>query len=197
MALNSSIFRQEAKFIAGAARVEQFPKLFLPQIAFIGKSNVGKSSLINSVCKKKSLARVSHTPGRTQQINFFSIADKIIISDLPGYGFAKVSKNLQIVWERIITHYLENSENLKLVNLLIDSRRGIKENDIEIMNLLSEFERNFQIVFTKADKIKNHDDFKEETMQHLKALGHACEFILTSSKNALGVRELQGSMCSL
>jgi len=88
--LGTKIFRQEARFIAGAAKPSQLPKMFLPQVAFVGKSNVGKSSLINTICRRKNLARVSHTPGRTRQINFFLIAEKLVIADLPGYGFAKV-----------------------------------------------------------------------------------------------------------
>ena len=89
--LGVKIFRQEAKFIAGAAKPSQLPKISLPQVAFVGKSNVGKSSLINTICRRKNLARVSHTPGRTRQINFFLVAEKLVIVDLPGYGFAKVS----------------------------------------------------------------------------------------------------------
>ena len=102
-----SSFRQEAKFIAGAARSSQLPKISLPQVAFVGKSNVGKSSLINAICRRKSLARVSHTPGRTQQINFFSIAEKLVLVDLPGYGFAKVPLREKENWERLILHYLQ------------------------------------------------------------------------------------------
>ena len=96
--IGTKLFKQEVKFVAGVAKINQFPKLHLPEIAFIGKSNVGKSSLINSLCNKKSLARVSHTPGRTQQINYFSLADKILLCDLPGYGFAKVSQTQRNNW---------------------------------------------------------------------------------------------------
>ena len=106
------IFRQEAKFIAGAAEIKQLPKISLPQVAFIGKSNVGKSSLINTICRRKNLAKVSHTPGRTQQINFFSIADKLVLVDLPGYGFAKVSAEAKERWENLILYYLRNSPDL-------------------------------------------------------------------------------------
>ena len=114
--LNIKIFKQEAKFIAGVARIDQFPKLFLPQVAFFGKSNVGKSSLINAICRRKALARVSHTPGRTQQINFFSIDNKLLITDLPGYGFAKAPKSERANWHKLISYYLENDTNLQLVN---------------------------------------------------------------------------------
>jgi len=190
----TKIFRQEASFIAGVAQIHQFPKLFLPQVAFLGKSNVGKSSLINTICKRKALARVSHTPGRTQQINFFSIADKMLVADLPGYGFAKVSKSMRADWQQLILHYLENSEHLKLVNLLIDSRRGIKEQDVEIIDLLRSCDINFQIVFTKADKSKVGDIFIAEAKEYLATLGCSCNVIITSSKGGIGAKELQLSM---
>ena len=192
--LGIKIFRQEAKFIAGVARSDQFPKLFLPQIAFFGKSNVGKSSLINAVCKRKALARVSHTPGRTQQINFFNLADKMLIADLPGYGFAKVPKIQKANWEKLILYYLSNSENLQMVNLLIDARRGIKENDLTVMELLKSSGKTFQIVFTKADKVKNSDILITETAKSLETYGHSCNILITSSKNGFGSKELQFSM---
>lgn len=192
--LNTKIFKQEAKFVAGVANIRQFPKLFLPQIAFFGKSNVGKSSLINAVCKRKNLARTSHTPGRTQQINFFSIADKILIADLPGYGFAKVPKSQKLEWEQLITHYLQHEQNLQLVNLLIDARRGIKENDVAIIDLLKFYDKNFQIILTKTDKEKVDDKFLVELKDFLATLGCSCNVIITSSKNGQGAKELQLSM---
>lgn len=190
------IFRQEAKFVAGVARIDQFPKLYLPQVAFIGKSNVGKSSLINSICRRKNLARVSHTPGRTQQINFFSIADKFLLVDLPGYGFAKVSKAQKVNWDRLMTYYFETSQALNLVNLLIDSRRGIKDNDIDMMNMLRDFGKHFQIVLTKADKEKVNEAYITDIKSYLTALGHPdCNILPTSSKSGAGMKELQHSMC--
>ena len=193
--LGIKIFRQEAKFVAGVARIDQFPKLHLPQVAFIGKSNVGKSSLINSICRRKNLARVSHTPGRTQQINFFSIANKLLLADLPGYGFAKVSKAQKADWERLMTYYLETSNHLRLVNLLIDSRRGIKDNDIDIMNMLHDFGKHFQIVLTKSDKEKVNEVYIADIKNRLAALGFDdCHVVATSSKNGIGMKELQYSM---
>lgn len=193
--LGIKIFRQEAKFVAGVARIDQFPKLHLPQVAFIGKSNVGKSSLINSICRRKNLARVSHTPGRTQQINFFSIANKLLLADLPGYGFAKVSKSQKADWERLMTYYLETSHHLRLVNLLIDSRRGIKDNDIDIMNMLHDFGKHFQIVLTKSDKEKVNEVYIADIKNRLAALGFDdCHVVATSSKNGIGMKELQYSM---
>ena len=188
------IFRQEAKFIAGVARPDQFPRLLLPQIAFFGKSNVGKSTLINTICKRKSLARVSHTPGRTQQINFFSIAEKLLIVDLPGYGFAKVSKAQKSDWQKLITYYLRSSEHLRLVNILIDARRGIKENDIGMMELLKACDKEFQIVLTKADKASVDEKSLVEMKDYLTTSGCLCNVIVTSSKSGKGTKELQFSM---
>ncbi|GAB4162872.1 MAG: ribosome biogenesis GTP-binding protein YihA/YsxC [Rickettsiaceae bacterium] len=188
------IFRQEAKFVAGVTKPNQLPKLLLPQFAFVGKSNVGKSSLINKICNRRALARVSHTPGRTQQINFFSIADKFMLVDLPGYGFAKVSANQRANWEKLIVYYLENSEHLRMVNLLIDARRGIKANDIETMHLLTSVKKDFQLVFTKADKVGSLDQFTTETQNHISALGLDCNIVITSSKSGFGAKELQASM---
>ena len=193
MATNKSakLFQQEVKFIAGARTISQIPKLFLPEIVFGGKSNVGKSSLINSVCNRRSLARVSHTPGRTQQINFFSVGDKFILVDLPGYGFAKVPPAVKQEWEKLITHYLENSNNIKLVNLLVDARRGIKEHDIEVAKMLLSYNRPFQLVFTKVDKVKAKQDLLGLNKIFLESFGYSCNVINTSSKSREGAKELQ------
>ena len=190
----TKLFRQEAKFIAGAAAISQIPKVYLPQVAFWGKSNVGKSSLINSICNNASLARVSHTPGRTRQINFFSLNNKLILVDLPGYGFAEVPISIKRQWEILITHYLRNSTSLKLVNLLIDSRRGIKPPDIEIMKLLLSCNKNFQIVYTKSDKITQRELLTITAKNLLATLDYSCNVIYTSSRSKEGARELQVSL---
>ena len=193
--LGAKIFRQEARFIAGAAKPSQLPKMFLPQVAFVGKSNVGKSSLINTICRRKNLARVSHTPGRTRQINFFLIAEKLVIVDLPGYGFAKVPAKEKQNWEKLILYYLQNSPNLKLVNMLIDARRGIKENDLKVIQLLHSYDKQIQLVFTKADKVKLKEGFEEEVKNYLASLGYLlCNIVLSSSKNGVGAKELQLSL---
>lgn len=189
--IGTKIFRQEAKFIAGAMTHAQIPKLFLPQFAFVGKSNVGKSSLINAVTNRKALARVSHTPGRTQQINFFSLAEKFILVDLPGYGFAKVSHNKRASWEHLITNYLKNSQLLKKVFLLVDARRGLKEHDIEVIELLKTYQRNYQVVFTKTDQVKDIDSFIKEMTEDLDKINANNQILLASSRNGNGIRELQ------
>ncbi len=193
--LGAKIFRQEVRFIAGATKPNQLPKISLPQVAFVGKSNVGKSSLINTICRRKNLARVSHTPGRTRQINFFLIAEKLVIADLPGYGFAKVPAKEKQNWEKLILYYLQNSPNLKLVNMLIDARRGIKENDLKVIQLLHSYDKQIQLVFTKADKVKLKEGFEEEVKNYLASLGYLlCNIVLSSSKNGVGAKELQLSL---
>lgn len=192
------IFRQESKFVAGVAKVDQFPKLTLPQIAFIGKSNVGKSTLINSICRRKSLAIVSNTPGRTRQINFFSVGGDILLVDLPGYGFAKVANSIKNKWEHLIITYLVNNKHLKLVSLLIDSRRGIKDNDIKMMKILNSYQIKFQIVLTKCDKIKTSDNllFVENIKNKLASMGYLCNVISTDSKSGYGIKKLISSLLS-
>lgn len=185
------IFRQEAIFFAGASEIKQLPSNLLPEIAFIGRSNVGKSSLINSVCRRKSLARISNTPGRTRQINFFSIANKFALVDLPGYGYAKVHSSEKAKWEKLIVYYLQNSKQLKLINLLVDARRGFKEDDIEILELMREYKRHVQILVTKTDKKDAIKGIKDELNS---IIGEEYNVILTSSKNGEGIREVQQSI---
>jgi GTP-binding protein len=149
-------FRRDWKFVAGANNASQLPTFITsPEIAFIGKSNVGKSSLINLLTGRKALARKSHTPGRTRQINFFTVNEELTLVDLPGYGYAKISKVEQNKWEHLILSYLSESQNLKVICLLIDARRGIKEHDLSVMSILKKFQRPFFLTFTKIDKVTN------------------------------------------
>lgn len=187
-----SLFRKEAKFVAGADKPQRLPELHLPEIAFVGRSNVGKSSLINLLCNRRNLARVSVSPGRTQQINFFQIGDFFTLVDLPGYGFAKVPKRLHDNWEQLILHYLSKRDNLKLINLLIDSRRGVTEKDQKVIELLSDLGKDFQIIFTKVDKISDRLSLME--LANAKLRGYSINFIFTSSRSKNGTEELQLSM---
>ncbi|HJD65166.1 MAG TPA: ribosome biogenesis GTP-binding protein YihA/YsxC [Rickettsia endosymbiont of Diachasma alloeum] len=191
---DNKLFRHQAKFVAGAMDIKQLPNFALPQVAFVGKSNVGKSSLINTICNNKNLAKVSITPGRTRQINFFNLVDKLIIVDLPGYGFAEVPNQVKEQWEILINHYLRNSDNLKLVNLLIDSRRGIKENDKKVAELLLANQRDFQIIFTKSDKATDRKNLNLEAQNFLATLNYSCNLIYVSSRSKEGARELKTSL---
>lgn len=146
------LFAQECTFIAGADKMEILPPPTLPEIAFAGRSNVGKSSLINALLNRKSLARISHTPGRTQQLNFFLLGNRFHIVDMPGYGYAAVSKAKIKVWSQLIQSYLKGRVPLKRVFLLIDSRHGFKVTDEAVMEELDRAAVSYQIVLTKVDK---------------------------------------------
>jgi GTP-binding protein len=146
------LFAQECTFVAGADKMEILPPPTLPEIAFAGRSNVGKSSLINALLNRKSLARISHTPGRTQQLNFFLLGKRFYIVDMPGYGYAAVSKAKIKVWSQLIQNYLKGRVPLKRVFLLIDSRHGFKVTDEAVMEELDGAAVSYQIVLTKADK---------------------------------------------
>lgn len=190
----TKLFRQQAIFVAGAMNINQFPNFGIPEVAFVGKSNVGKSSLINTLCNHKNLAKVSNTPGRTGQINFFNLIDKLILVDLPGYGFANVPITVRDQWEVLISHYLQTRDNLQLINLLIDSRRGIKENDIKVAKLLRKNNRDFQIIFTKSDKVTDRKNLNVEAQNFLATLNYSCNLIYVSSRSKEGARELKASL---
>ncbi|NGX39694.1 MAG: putative GTP-binding protein EngB [Chlamydiae bacterium] len=152
----------KAKFLLSAVAPEHFPRLLdvsgkpLPEVAVVGRSNVGKSSLINHLTNHKNLAKVSRSPGKTQTINFFSIEERICLVDLPGYGFAKVSKNQREKWGRLIDEYLEKRECLKLILLLCDLRHPPTKDDIAFAKWALHYKRDLLIVFTKGDKLKRN-----------------------------------------
>jgi GTP-binding protein len=148
------LFAQESVFVSGAADYEGVPDTRIPEIAFVGRSNVGKSSLINALTGRKTLARTSNTPGRTQQINFFSLVDALMLADLPGYGYAKASKVDIARWTTMIFDYLRGRPPLRRVCLLIDARHGLKDSDIDVMKDLDNSAVSYQIVLTKCDKVK-------------------------------------------
>ena len=151
------IFYQQVEHYTAASDIANFPKLDLPEVCFAGRSNVGKSSLINSICTKRSLARTSNTPGRTQLIHFYNIQNKLFLSDLPGYGYAKAPKYKILEWTKLMESYFKNRINLTRVFILIDARRGIKNSDHELMKLLNIVAVNFQCILTKIDKISSKE----------------------------------------
>ena len=144
-----------ANFIGSFTKSSQCPAPDKPEYAFIGRSNVGKSSLINMLTNRKSLARISNTPGKTQTINHFLINDEWYLVDLPGYGFAKVSKSSRLAWEKMIREYLLKRENLQCIFVLIDCRIPPQKLDLEFVNWLGEMMIPFVLVFTKADKVSD------------------------------------------
>ncbi len=196
----NSLFRQGTDFVLGVARLEQLPPDNLPEIAFAGRSNVGKSSLINALTGKKDLAKTSNTPGRTQQLNYFNLAGKLHMVDMPGYGYAKAPESVVKQWQKIILTYLQGRANLKRVFLLIDSRHGIKKEDLKIMELLDKAAVTYQIVLTKTDKIssaalgKVREETQAITAQHAAAY---VKILDTSSEKRIGIEQLRAEISSL
>ncbi len=147
------LFAREARFIAGAAEPSALPPDGLPEIAFAGRSNVGKSSLVNALTGRRMLARTSKTPGRTRQINFFDLGGMLTLVDLPGYGYAEASKSAVKSWTGLVRRYLRSRAALRRVCLLIDSRHGLKDADRLLMRMLDETGVSYQAVLTKADRL--------------------------------------------
>ena len=148
------LFAHDAQFIMGCAQIDQLPPPDLPEIAFAGRSNVGKSSLINGLVSRHGLARSSSEPGRTREVNFFLLDGRIRLVDLPGYGFAKASKGEAKRFQNLARDYLRGRPNLRRVFLLIDARHGLKETDAEAMTAFDTAAVSYQVVLTKADKLK-------------------------------------------
>src|SRR3569832_498880 len=145
------LFAGPCDFIWGATSIDNLPPATLPEVAFVGRSYVGKSSLVNALTGRKTLARVSNTPGRTREINFFRLGGRLMLADLPGYGYAKVSKVESAKWTELIFAYLSGRPSLRRVVLLIDSRRAPLPQDIEVMDLLDKAAVSYQLVLTKVD----------------------------------------------
>ena len=148
------IFTSKCDFVAAADTLDWLPPVTLPEVAFAGRSNVGKSTLINALTGRRKLARTSNTPGRTQQLNFFNIGDVFHLVDMPGYGYAKVSKSKIKNWTDVLESYLRGRVSLRLALVLVDSRHGLKESDSDMMDLLNKAAVPYRIIMTKADKAK-------------------------------------------
>jgi GTP-binding protein len=180
-----------AEFIISAVSAQQYPSGTLPEIAFVGRSNVGKSSLINSLLNRKKLVKTSATPGKTQMINFFDVNHEFICADLPGYGFAKVPPAVQKKWQALVEQYLINRENLRVVVLIVDIRRKPTDLDLHMQEWLEQYEVDYILVATKADKLSQAEQSKQ-----LKQIRQAFlkdkdqELVAYSSKNQRGRKEL-------
>jgi len=143
----------KVSFLVSAFRPSQYPPPDRPEVAFAGRSNVGKSSLINILLNRKKLAKTSSTPGRTQSVNFFAVDELFYVVDLPGYGFARVPPEVRADWGRLVEDYLRRRSNLKAVVVIIDIRRGVDDRDLELLHFLEHFGRKAVVVLTKADKM--------------------------------------------
>jgi GTP-binding protein len=194
MEVNLSMFRKPCRFVAGAATLASLPEISYPEVAFAGRSNVGKSSLVNALIGQKALAKTSQNPGATKQLNFFLLDERLLLVDMPGYGYAKVSKAQKGEWDTLIRSYLVGRPTLKRVCLLIDARRGIMKPDEEHMDLLDEVAVTFQIVLTKADALSAKA--LDETLQKVAATiaAHPAahpQAIATSALDKRGIDLLQ------
>ena len=178
----------EAQFVGSATLPEQFPAEGLPEVAFLGRSNVGKSSLLNRVTGQKNLAYSSSTPGRTQSVNFFRVEDRLMLVDLPGYGYAKAPKEISRAWQEVIHAYLLDRRSLKLCVLLLDARRGWMESDLQLKHWLEFQRRPFVAVATKADKLNQKE--KSASQKALRAEYPEGEIIWFSAVNGQGVKEI-------
>lgn len=182
-----------AEFVISNTKQDRLPAANMPEYAFIGRSNVGKSSLINMLCNKKGLAKTSQNPGKTQVINHFIINDKWYLVDLPGYGFAKTARTNRAAWEKMIKTYLESRENLQCVMALIDSRLSPQKNDIEFINWLGSKGIPFSIVFTKADKqskLKTQANVELFTNHLLQTWEELPAYFVTSAEEQTGKDDL-------
>lgn len=194
------LFAGACDFVWGATSPDNLPPEKLNEVAFVGRSNAGKSSLVNALTGRKSLARVSQTPGATRQINFFNLAGRLMLVDLPGYGFAKRSKVEAAQWQEMIFAYLRGRARLRRVALLIDARRGVMDSDRQVMDLLDRAAVSYLLVLTKADELGKGAQDKALADAQGQAGGHtaALQWVaLTSALKGEGVPELRAHLASL
>lgn len=207
LARGETLFKTPCEFVRGVTAIDGLPDDGRPEIAFAGRSNVGKSSLINALTGRRTLARVSVTPGRTRELNFFTLGAKgpddpggAYLVDMPGYGYAKVSKSAVKGWTRLIEDYLKGRRELKRVFLLIDARHGLKANDRDTMKLMDESAVSYQGVLTKSDKPKQSEldaviaNTEAELAKHPAAYP---QLLVTSAREGLGIPELRATIADL
>ncbi len=193
---DSAVNYAKIEFVKSAYKMVQLPEEPLPEIAFAGRSNVGKSSLINRLVNRNGLVKVSSRPGKTQSLNYFIVDSKLYLVDLPGYGFAKVSKKLQDEWQGLVTEYLSTSPTLRCVVVLIDIRHLLKAQDRELVEWLRSRGRPFIIVYTKRDKLSNNEQAKQAASLDA-ALGLSKQDrVLFSAKTGEGKDELMAAIAT-
>ncbi len=194
------LFTQQTDFMLGVAQLGQLPNTNAVEVCFAGRSNVGKSSLINALCGRRDLARTSSTPGRTQQLNFFKIIDKLVFCDQPGYGYAKAPVAEVKKWQGVVFSYLRGRPPLRRAFVLIDGRHGIKDTDRPVMEMMDKAAMSYQIILTKADKAKKGEldkhlsNIQKELAKHPAA--HP-DILVTSSEKGIGISEVRATIGKL
>ena len=194
------LFARDVTFMLSAVSLETLPPARLPEICFAGRSNVGKSSLINALTNRKGLARASNTPGRTRELNYFNVDDRLFVVDLPGYGYAKASKSDIARWTKLTRQFLFGRASLRRVFLLIDSRHGLKDSDLDLMAILDETAVTYQLILTKTDKLKKGQLDKVLTKTQTAIAKRPAAFpqiINTSSETKKGLDELKAEIATL
>ena len=194
------LFTQSCNFIMGVREEADLPQSELPEIAFAGRSNAGKSTLLNALTNRRTLARTSNTPGRTREVNFFSVGKYLMLVDLPGYGYARAPKSEISRWNRLIEDYLRGRSNLRRVCLLVDARRAIGDPDRKVMKLLDQAAVGYQVILTKIDKEKTATLIKGRAAIELELKQHGAahpEIIGTSAVKYLGLEKLRAAIATL
>ena len=194
------LFAGETDFVKGVVAMDGMPDADRMEVCFAGRSNVGKSTLINALTGRKGLARASNTPGRTQEINYFTAGDEHYLVDLPGYGYANAPLPVVEKWQRLLKQYLSGRQTLRRAFVLIDARHGVKKVDEEIMSLLDSSAVIFQAVLTKADKVKEKERFEVIEQVKSKLAAHPAaypELVITSSEKGWGIETLRAIIANL
>ncbi len=194
------LFAQECQFFFAAQRLDQLPEPGLPEVAFAGRSNVGKSTLVNALTGRKSLARASNTPGRTRQLNFFDLGSRLTLVDMPGYGYAQAAKEVKADWQGLMFEYLRGRPTLRRVVLLLDSRIEFKPSDLAVMDLLDRAAVTYQLVLTKADGVKPGALGRKHAATQALVAKHPAAFpevLVTSSSTGAGIEALRAELAGV